>query len=179
MLIRKLAHPAKAGPASKRRTRGATYGPEVVTALVKVWELFDYPCGQRLVPVMRAELSLRKQKEIRCSAAVADKLEHISPKTVDRLLRREKQVRHLRRNRNPAAHPLLYQRIPVKVAEAARRAAAPACFAERPVRFRGTLGRRAGRGGVFEMRGAAATRMTGSTGIRAGRVGPGLCAAAF
>jgi hypothetical protein len=47
---------------------------------------------------------------------VAEKLERISPKTVDRLLAREKQVRRLRRNRNPAAHPLLYQRIPVKVA---------------------------------------------------------------
>jgi len=65
VLIRKLAHPAKIRPASKRRPRGATYGPEVLTALVKIWELFDYPCGQRLVPAIRGELErLRKLKEI-------------------------------------------------------------------------------------------------------------------
>jgi hypothetical protein len=116
VLIRKLAHPAPPASPVRRRPRGATYGPEVVTTLVKIWELFDYPCGQRLVPALRTELArLRKQKEIRCSTAVAEKLERISPKTVDRLLRREKQVRQLRRNRNPAVHPLLYQRIPVKV----------------------------------------------------------------
>jgi hypothetical protein len=117
VLIRKLAHPAKAKPEGKRRSRSATYGPEVVSILVRLWELFDYPCGQRLVPAVRAELGrLRKSGEIRCSEAVAAKLERLSPKTADRLLAREKQVRHLRRNRNPAAHPLLYQRIPVKVA---------------------------------------------------------------
>ncbi len=117
VLIRKLAHPAKARPAGKRRPRSATYGPEVVTVLVKLWELFDYPCGQRLVPAVRAELGrLRKSQEIRCSNEIAAKLERISPKTADRLLAREKQVRHLKRHRNPASHGLLYQRIPVKVA---------------------------------------------------------------
>jgi len=117
VLIRKLAHPSPAKPAGKRRRRGASYGPEVVTTLVKVWELFDYPCGQRMVPAIRAELGrLRKSKQIRCRQEVAEKLERISPKTVDRLLAREKQVRNLRRNRNPSAHPLLYQKIPVKVA---------------------------------------------------------------
>lgn len=117
VLIRKLAHPPQAKLSGKWRSRGATYGPDVVSVLVKIWELFDYPCGQRLVPAIRAELGrLKKSKEIRCSPAVAEKLERISPSTVDRLLAREKQVRQLRRNRNPAAHPLLYQRIPVKVA---------------------------------------------------------------
>jgi hypothetical protein len=117
VLIRKLAHPVPAKPTGKRGPRGASYGPEVVSTLVKLWEVFDCPCGQRLVPAIRAELErLRKSKEIRCSAAVARQLARISPKTVDRLLAREKQVRNLRRNRNPAAHPLLYQRIPVKVA---------------------------------------------------------------
>jgi hypothetical protein len=117
VLIRKLAHPPKAKPSSRRSPRGATYGPEVLAVLVKLWELFDYPCGQRLVPAVRTELErLRQSREVHCSQAVAGQLERISPSTVDRLLAREKQVRQLRRNRNPAAHPLLYQRIPVKVA---------------------------------------------------------------
>jgi hypothetical protein len=117
VLIGKLAHPAPVKKDRRRRPRGASYGPEVVTALIKVWEVFDYPCGQRLVPVLRSEVErLRKQRELRCSNAVAEKLGRISPKTVDRLLAREKQVRQLRRNRTPRMHPLLYQRIPVKVA---------------------------------------------------------------
>jgi len=116
VLIRKLAHPPQIKQ-GKRRPRGATYGADVVTALVKVWEIFDYPCGQRLVPVLRVEVErLRSKRELRCSAAVAEKLGRISAKTVDRLLARERRVRQLRRNRTPAIHPLLYQRIPVKVA---------------------------------------------------------------
>jgi hypothetical protein len=89
----------------------------VVTALVQVWEILDFPCGQRLAPALREQVGrLRAAGELRCSGEVAGKLERISPKTIDRLLAREKQVRQLRRNRNPSVHPLLYQKIPVKVA---------------------------------------------------------------
>ena len=51
VLIRKLAHPPQTMKDSKRRPRGAAYGADVVTALIKVWEIFDYPCEQRLAPV--------------------------------------------------------------------------------------------------------------------------------
>jgi hypothetical protein len=90
---------------------------EVLATLVQVWEIFDYPCGQRLVPVLRGELErLRQSGELRCSQEVAEKLRRISARTIDRLLAREKRERQLRRNRNPALHSLLYQKIPVKVA---------------------------------------------------------------
>ena len=118
VLIGKLAH----APVPKRRKkergpRKRTYTPEVLGALVKVWEIFDYPCGQRLAPALRQEVErLRKAKELVCSGDMAAKLRHISPRTIDRLLAREKQVRQLRQNRNPSVHPLLYQKIPVKVA---------------------------------------------------------------
>ncbi len=116
VLIRKLTHAAKP-KGGKRAPRKASYGKEVTLALVKVWEIFDYPCGQRLAPALKDEVErLRQSGELRCSAEVAEKLARISPKTIDRLLAREKQVRHLRQNRNPASHPLLYQKIPVKVA---------------------------------------------------------------
>ena len=117
VLIRKLAHPAKVRVSQKRPPRKASYGVEVLVTLVQVWEIFDYPCGQRLQPVLRRELErLRKARELHCSDEVAQKLGRISAKTIDRLLVREKRERQLRRNRNPAAHPLLYQKIPVKVA---------------------------------------------------------------
>jgi hypothetical protein len=89
VLTRKLAHPAKTRHKGKRGSRGASYGPEVVAALVKLWELFDYTCVQRLVLAMRSELQrLRKSQEIHCSQEVAEKLERISPKSVNRLLAR-------------------------------------------------------------------------------------------
>ena len=118
VLIGKLAHaPAPQRRKKKRGPRQRAYTPEVLGALVKVWEIFDYPCGQRLAPALRQEVErLRKTKELVCRAEVAAKLRHISPKTIDRLLAREKQVRQLRQNRNPSVHPLLYQKIPVKVA---------------------------------------------------------------
>jgi len=115
-LIRKLGQPFRPRAKKGRRKRKASYDGPVVAALVTVWEIFDYPCGQRLQPVLKREVErLRKFGELRCSPEIAGKLERISAKTIDRVLAREKQVRRLRRNRNPAVHPLLYQKIPVKV----------------------------------------------------------------
>jgi hypothetical protein len=117
VLIGKLAHPAVTRRKKKRGPRQATYDREVQAALVKVWEVFDYPCGQRLAPALRQEVErLRKAKELACPDEVAAKLRAISGKTIDRLLAREKQLRNLKQNRNPGIHPLLYQRVPVKVA---------------------------------------------------------------
>jgi len=117
-IIRKLRKRPRRGKGRRKRTgRRARYDGLVLLALIQVWEIFDYPCGQRLEPALKQELGrLRELGEVRCSGEVADKLEQISAKTIDRLLGREKQVRHLRRVRNPAVHPLLYQKIPVKVA---------------------------------------------------------------
>ncbi len=79
--------------------------------------MFEYPCGQRLAPILRRQVErLRKLGELRCTEEVAAQLGRISASAIDRLLAREKQVRHLKRERNPSVHPLLYQRIPVKVA---------------------------------------------------------------
>ena len=39
VLIRKLAHPAPAKRKKKRAARKASYGAEVVTALVQIWEI--------------------------------------------------------------------------------------------------------------------------------------------
>lgn len=117
VLIGKLAHPARAAGKKKRGPRRPAYTRDVQAALIRVWEIFDYPCGQRLAPALRREVErLRKAKELICSGEIAAKLERISARTIDRLLFREKRVRGLRQNRNPSIHPLLYQKVPVKVA---------------------------------------------------------------
>lgn len=117
VLIRRLCHPAAVKEKKKRPVRGAIYNGDVVRVLVRLWVMFDCPCGQRLAPALRQELDrLRKSGEVRCSNEIGEKLKRISPKTIDRLLAGERQTRQLRKNRNPAVHPLLYQKIPVKVA---------------------------------------------------------------
>ncbi len=101
----------------RQRRRKAKYGAAVVTALVTVWDIFEQPCGQRLQAILKHQVdSLRKLGELRCSDPVAEQLKAISASTIDRLLRREKRVRMLRRNRNPNAQRLIDQKIPVKVA---------------------------------------------------------------
>jgi hypothetical protein len=115
-LIRVLNHPHRQR-LRKRRRRRAEYGAAVVTALVEVWDIFEQPCGQRMVAVLRRELDrLRKLGELRCSDLVADQLKQISASTIDRSLGREKRIRQLRRNRNPNVQRLIYQKVPVKVA---------------------------------------------------------------
>jgi hypothetical protein len=100
-----------------RRKRKAEYGAAVVTALVEIWDIFEQPCGQRLTAVLREQADrLREWGELRCSDEVAEQLRAISASTIDRLLRREKRIRMLRRNRNPNVQRLIYQKVPVKVA---------------------------------------------------------------
>src|SRR5258708_10853902 len=72
VLIGKLAHPAVERRKKKRGPRQATYSREVQAALIKVWEVFDYPCGQRLAPALRQAIErLRKAKQLVCSEDVA------------------------------------------------------------------------------------------------------------
>jgi len=100
-----------------RRKRGWVYDGEVIAALVQIWEVFDYPCGQRLAPLLKTMVErLRELKELRISEEVAHKLLQISPATIDRRLRREKEViRHLRRKGISKPQSLLYQKIPLRL----------------------------------------------------------------
>lgn len=118
-LIRRMGQAPKEPNKVRRRwrRRARKYGAAVVTALVEIWETFEFPCGQRLESILRREVGrLRKLGELRCSDEVAGKLGEVSGKTIDRLLEREKRVRQLKRERNPSTHPLVYQKVPVKVA---------------------------------------------------------------
>jgi hypothetical protein len=107
-LIRVLNRRPQLGRVKVRRGRPRTYGAAVLSALVVVWEMLEYPCGQRLAPILRRQVArLRRLGELRCSDEVAGKLGVISASGIDRLLAREKQVRQLRQQRNPSVHPLL------------------------------------------------------------------------
>ena len=82
---------------AKVRRRKQVYDGYVKAALVRCWEIFDYPCGQRLKPLLSEEVHrLRELGELICSDEVADKL---------------------KRKYHRKTHPLLYQKIPDKLSD--------------------------------------------------------------
>jgi len=100
----------------ERKRRKSYYDNRVKTALVKCWRIFDYPCGQRLEPLLKtATERLRKLGELNCSDKTADKLKTISFRTIDEKLKHQKEVERQKRKYHKKIHPLLYQKIPVKV----------------------------------------------------------------
>lgn len=86
--------------------------------MVKLWKIFDYPCGQRLKSLLETEVErLRKQRELSCSDEVAEKLKRISFRTIDEKLKHQKEAEHLKRKYQRKIHPLLYQKIPIKLSD--------------------------------------------------------------
>src|SRR3989337_2441401 len=54
-------------------------------------------------------------RRVTCSDEVADKLKRISARTIDEKLRHQKEVEGLKRKYHRKSHPLLYQKIPIKL----------------------------------------------------------------
>lgn len=120
-VIRKVNHlwlwDEKGRIKKKMRKRRKFYGSEVIMALVKLWEIFDYPCGQRLKPLLEQEIErLRKLGELEISDGTARKLTRIAPATIDRRLKPEKERLALFRKKGCSKpKSLLYQKIPVRL----------------------------------------------------------------
>ena len=113
-VIRKINSPLLLKP-KKKKTRKRTYDGYVRAALACVWDIFDRPCGQRLAPLLKTEVDrLREFGELLIPDEVAEKLKRISPKTIDRVLKRQKEYLHLNRKYVRKKNPLIYQMIPVK-----------------------------------------------------------------
>ena len=103
----------------QRKKRKETYDGRVKAALVKVWEIFDYPCGQRLKPLLEAEVDrLIELREVEIPDDIASKLKMISPATIDRKLKHQREFLHLVRSKGgPKPGYLLKQKIPIKLTE--------------------------------------------------------------
>jgi hypothetical protein len=102
---------------AKRRRRKELYDGYVRAALVKCWEIFDYPCGQRLAPLLLAEVPrLEKLNILQYSPETLSKLQHISPATIDRKLKHEREVLY-RLGTKACSKPrsLLYEKIPIRL----------------------------------------------------------------
>lgn len=100
----------------RQRIRRCYYDNDLKYTLIKCWKIFDYPCGQRLAPLLRQEVDrLVKQGELVCSSLMAKKLKRISPRTIDEKLKTHKEKENLKRHYDYKNNPLLYQKIPTKL----------------------------------------------------------------
>lgn len=101
-----------------RKKRKQYYDGYVKVALVRCWEIFDRPCGQRLKFSLGTEVErLREYKELDCSDKVAEKLKTMGSATIDRKLKHQKEVEHLKQKYRQKRNPLLFQKIPIKTSD--------------------------------------------------------------
>lgn len=103
----------------QRKRRKEQYDGQVKAALVKVWEIFDYACGQRLKPLLETEVErLRDLGEIEIPDEVASRLTMMSSATVDRKLKHDREFLHLSRAKGgPKPGSVLKQKIPIRLTE--------------------------------------------------------------
>lgn len=103
-------------PKGKQRIREKYYDNYVIAALIECWRIFDYACGQRLEPLLKTEVDrLRKFKELKCPDEVTAKLKKMSFSTIDRKLKRQKEIEKVKRKRKQKTNPLLYKKIQIKI----------------------------------------------------------------
>lgn len=115
-VIKKLGYKAGLKPAgSQRKRRKEYYDGEVKAALAKLWTIFDYPCGQRLEPILKDESAkLRALGEIKCSDETLLKLQKITPSTIDKKLAHEKEAFMNRRKYASKKNSLIASKVPTK-----------------------------------------------------------------
>ena len=102
----------------ERRKRLFSYSADFFQLVIKIWELLEYPCGKRLQPqLLPMAESLERNHEVQ---PLEPKTKHdlvtVSAKTLDRRLKREREVRRLKRNRGTTRHgSLLKSSIPIRI----------------------------------------------------------------
>lgn len=104
---------------SESRKRRRKYDSAFMALVIKLWEILEYPCGTRLKPqlVPLAE-ALVRAKEIAVSDEDMRQLRAVSAKTLDRRLKREREMRHLARNRGMTRHgSLVKSSIPIRITD--------------------------------------------------------------
>lgn len=102
-----------------RKPRKKIYTRETMMTVIKVWELLEFPCGQRLQPSLIPMVdSLERCHELQVSDEVKSQLKKISAKTLDRGLEKERSIRRLKRNRGTTRHgSLLKSSIPIRITD--------------------------------------------------------------
>jgi hypothetical protein len=103
-------------PVRRKRVYQRYYDDEVTQVLIKLWKFFRYICGERLVPLLRANLdAISRKRRFRMSAETKQKLSTISRSTVERLLAGERKKYKLKGKSATRKGALLKNQIPVRV----------------------------------------------------------------
>ena len=109
----------KAETKKKRKSGGGrkpTYGPALLFSLKAIWAFFDYMCGKRLAPFIRAQMPfLKPYRDFGIKGEVAKLLLSISPATIDRLLKAERKKWQIRGRSSTRPGGLLKHQIPIRV----------------------------------------------------------------
>jgi hypothetical protein len=113
-IIRKLSPKISYSP-RQRKKRKNKYDNEVVYHLKKIWETYDYACGQNLADTMKSivEVMIRK-KHLKVSSELENKILEISSSTIDRKLSRFKKLQRKKINSTTKPGTLLKQQIAIR-----------------------------------------------------------------
>jgi hypothetical protein len=98
----------------KKRVYQPYYDAEVQKHLELLWANFNWPCGKLFAPFLRQNLDLiRLTPKYSMSDTIVTKLKKISPRTIDRLLRKPKQRLKIRGTSGTKPVRLLHRAIPI------------------------------------------------------------------
>lgn len=101
--------------ARSRKPRALRYGNREIMYLKKIWEIMDYPCGQRIKPMIGEMIAkLNQWNELKVPREIVEKLIHIAASTIDTKLKRAKT--YMRRKVMGTTKPgtLLKKQIPIR-----------------------------------------------------------------
>lgn len=113
--IKKFRYLVRVKAEGERKQRTEYYDGRVKAALATLWSIFDFPCGQRLEPLLKSETDrLRIQGELCCTDEVAVKLTEITSSTIDLKLAHEREVMREKRKYRPTHTFPLRSEVPVK-----------------------------------------------------------------
>lgn len=106
------------GPSKKstrKNGRRLTYGPDVVAALVTIWEACGRPCGKRLKPFIPEMLEvLERHGELCIPPETKSRMEQMGSATIDRRLRRARSQAGRARRSTTRPGTLLKHAIPIR-----------------------------------------------------------------
>jgi hypothetical protein len=105
--------PQKKRPANRKGKR--IYTEQLICCLRLIREFFWYKCGKILAPLMREQMSFIAQwPAFHISSGIAEKLKTISPATIDRYLKKDKQALRLKGQALTKAFGSLKSHIPIR-----------------------------------------------------------------
>lgn len=100
-----------------RKSRSCVYTNREICYLKKIWEILDYPCGQRLQPMLGEMIDkLKEFKELIVPDDAGKKLRKISSATIDVKLRPYRNAIRRRFNGTTKPGSMLKQHIPIRTA---------------------------------------------------------------